>query len=77
MKQALQGGNLFIVQKGCLSGPPFPHVIRYILIPMKMHFRGKALLERRAFPRTTIPKNFKHLPAPAGRWTGCHFHDSW
>ncbi len=45
--------------------------------PMKMHFRGKALLERRAFPRTPIPKNVKHLPAPAGPWTGCHFHGSW
>ncbi len=45
-------------------------------VPMTMHFRGKALLERRAFPRTPIPKNFKHLPAPAGRWTGCHFHGS-
>jgi hypothetical protein len=38
-------------------------------ISLKMFFRGKALLARRAFPRTPNPKNSKFLMAPVGRRT--------
>jgi hypothetical protein len=36
------------------------------LLCKKMCFRGKDLLERRPFPRTPIPKNFRHLAALDG-----------
>ncbi len=42
---------------------------------MKMYFRGKALLERRAFPRTPIPKKLQELAS--SRWSLDRVAFSW